>query len=99
MDNRLLTALALTAGLLLDPSAFAQDDPAAEETTQEDSDAPEVRYKAKTEIDFGDRRVDGTIRRPIGSYTSAMRDQQFNPLVELRKNFDKEIVESVYSVR
>ena len=63
------------------------------------STAKEVRYKAKTEIDFGERKVNGGISGPMGVYADSLADQQWNPLIRLRRNFDREILASVDGVR
>ena len=99
MRYPLFATLTLSAGLLLAPSAFAQDEQPDDDAPAADSEAPEVRYKPKTEIEFDPRNVDGGISGPVGAYSPAMRNQQFNPLVRLKKDFDQEIVNSVYVVR
>jgi len=60
---------------------------------------PTVRYKKKTEIDFEDVTVDGALKRPHGSYMLEKRQSRFNPLIKLKENFDREMLESVEQIR
>ena len=99
MIYRALATILVTSTLLFASNAFAQEDPSGDDASGETAAQPEIRYKAKTEIDFGDRKVSGSIRGPMGVYSESLRDQTFNPLVLLKKDFDREMVESVHSVR
>ena len=58
-----------------------------------------VRYKKKTEIDFDDVNIDGALKQPHGSYLLEKRQTNFNPLITLKENFDKEIHDSVQEIR
>jgi len=58
-----------------------------------------IRYKKKTEIDFEDVSVEGALKRPHGSYLLEKRHSRFNPLIKLKDNFDKEMIDSVQQVR
>ena len=60
---------------------------------------PKIQYKKKTEIDFEDVNVEGALKRPHGSYILDKRGSSFNPLIKLKENWDKEMVDSVNQVR
>ena len=64
---------------------------------QEDEDS--VRYKKKTEIDFEDVSVDGELKKPHGAYLLDKRQSSFNPLIKLKADFNKEMIESVTQIR
>lgn len=85
--RRFLTSLlaALIAVAFAAP-AMAQDD-------------QNVRYKKKTEIDFEDVGVDGELKKPHGAYLLDKRQSTFNPLIRLKEDFNKEMIESVNQVR
>ncbi len=77
----------LTAFLLVPATASSQDD------------GPNIRYKKKTEIDFEDVNVEGALKVPHGSYLLEKRQSRFNPLIRLKENFNKEMLDSVQQVR
>ena len=60
---------------------------------------PKIQYKKKTEIDFEDVKVEGTLKRPHGSYILDKRGSSFNPLIKLKENWDQEMIDSVNQVR
>jgi hypothetical protein len=64
---------------------------------EEDEDS--VRYKKKTEIDFEDVSVDGELKKPHGAYLLDKRQSSFNPLINLKTEFNKEMIESVNQIR
>lgn len=84
----LRTLLALTALLVAAP-AFAQD---------EDS-GRQIKYKERTDIDFEAVDVTGEMVKPSGQLLMEATRQQFNPLIRLRENFDKEMKQSVDEVK
>jgi hypothetical protein len=86
------------------PYTAAGAEPATE--SQSDISSPglpapanEVLYQAKTEIDFGERKVNGKLSGPMGIYADSLADQRWNPLIRLRRSFDREILASVDGVR
>lgn len=96
----LALALALAIGMTALPSAQAEERlPADSQVTVPVESAPEIRYKAKTEIDFGERKVEGQLVGPAGSLALARADQSWNPLIRLRSNFDQEMESSVLAIR
>lgn len=74
------------------------EEPEVEESSEQKNEV-EVRYKAKTEIDFGVRKVAGAIDAPAGVYSASLADAQWNPLIRLKTNFEPEITASVEEIR
>ncbi|HCP44702.1 MAG TPA: hypothetical protein DIU15_01510 [Deltaproteobacteria bacterium] len=87
--KRLVTALltALLAMAFAVPIAVAQDDES------------QVRYKKKTEIDFEDVSIDGELKKPHGAYLLDKRQSSFNPLINLKYEFNQEMIDSVNQIR
>ena len=86
------TVLALSVGLLVSGSAFAQEDV--------DSDSGrQIKYKERTEIDFEGVDVDGQLVKPSGVLLMEVKRSQFNPLIRMRENFDKEMRQSIDEVK
>ena len=71
---------------LLTAIAFGQDD-------------REIRYQKETEIDFEALDVDGVLVKPQGSLIIERSGVNFNPLIELRMDWEKEMVLSVKEVK
>ena len=90
-----LRTLLFCSCFLLAAPVFAQSDEAPEE------EAPaNIRYKEKTEIDFGERRVDAAIAAPMGYFgVGGLPERPTKPLVTLKADFNREMSESVSAVR
>jgi len=88
MLRTLLPLLAATAFVGLSTTAMAQDD-----------STRSVKYKERTEIDFDGVDVSGELVKPQGSLLMDRKKAQFNPLIELRENFNAEMRESVNEVK
>lgn len=88
MLRTLLPIIAATTLLGLSTSAMAQDD-----------SNRAVKYKERTEIDFDGVDVSGELVKPQGSLLMDRKKAQFNPLIELRENFNAEMRESVNEVK
>lgn len=58
-----------------------------------------VKYKARTEIDFEGVDVSGELVKPSGSLLLDRRKAKFNPLIQLRENFNPEMRESINEVK
>ncbi len=84
--------LILSLVSLLTP-AFAADRDAAQ------ADNPNVRYQAVTELTYDDVELTGELQRPANQLVLERRRATFNPLVQLRVDFDAEMAESVDQVR
>lgn len=67
---------------------FAHADP------PETSEDVEIRYRARTEIDFEGVDVAGILVRPQGSLILDRKRGAFNPLIRLREEFNEEITNS-----
>ncbi len=57
--------------------------------------AEDVRYRKKTVIDFEDVLLEGELKKPAGAYITERRELQFNNLIKVRTNFEKEMFKSV----
>ena len=77
-------------GTLLSTSSFAQD---------RDAQGREVRYNARTEIDFDGVDVQGELVKPAGQLLLDRRKANFNPLIRLREHFNDEMKRSVDQVK
>ena len=71
---------------LITALAFRQDD-------------REIRYQKETEIDFEALDVDGVLVKPQGSLIIERSGVNFNPLIELRMDWEKEMAHSVNSIK
>lgn len=88
MTRMMLPALAVALLAGLSTSALAQDD-----------SGRSVKYKERTEIDFDGVDVSGELVKPAGSLLIDRKKAQFNPLIELRENFNAEMRESINEVK
>ena len=85
-----MTRLALAAVFAVLPTvAFADED------AQLDTDERTVVYAERTELEFEGFNVDGALVKPVGVSVSVRRVGEFNPMIQLRTDFDAEIVESL----
>ena len=79
----------IATSLFLTPlAAFASDD-----------DEDRVVYKQKTEIDFEDLEIEGALQKPQSALILERKKAQFNPLIQLRANFNAEMEQSVDEVK
>ena len=60
---------------------------------------PQVIYKQKTEIDFEGFEIEGELFKPEGALISERQAAPFNPLIQLRTNFQQEMSQSVQEVK
>ncbi|MEM6928852.1 MAG: hypothetical protein AAF602_18075 [Myxococcota bacterium] len=74
------------AFLMVSSTAFAQDSGRSER---------QVKYKQRTVIDFEGVDVTGTLVRPSGALVLERRKADFNPLIKLRSDFDREMKQSL----
>ncbi len=85
--NKLLTLVALS---FLSTSAFAQEF---------DEEGNKIMYKDKTEIDFEGVEVEGELVKPQGALLLERKKASFNPLIQLRENFNLEMSQSVNDIK
>ena len=82
-------------GILLFTAVAMAGDPPAEEATEE----RKVVYKQRTEIDFEGLEIEGQLIKPTGALLLERKTAAFNPLIELRRDFNIEISESTKEIR
>lgn len=56
-------------------------------------------YKKRTEIDFEAVDITGVMVKPQGSVIIERRKAEFNPLIRIRTDFNKEIADSVRDIK
>ena len=60
---------------------------------------PRVVYDKRTELDMGELRVDSVIKKPLGAGVVGRRTTTFNPLISLKLEFEREMIDSVNQIR
>ena len=60
---------------------------------------PKVIYKKETEIDFEGLEIEGELLKPSGSIISERKPAPFNPLIQLRTDFNIEMRQSVIDIK
>lgn len=80
----IIFALFLFAGVL-----------SAQEGPETDEQGRLVKYREKTVIDFEDVMLEGQIKKPSGQFLIDRSKTKFNSLINLKKDFNKELVRSV----
>jgi hypothetical protein len=73
-------------------TAFADD-------SEEQPSDRQVIYKQRTEIDFEGIEIEGTLVRPQGALILDRKRGSFNPLIQLREDFEPELNNSVDLIR
>jgi hypothetical protein len=66
---------------------------------QEEPDDRKVVYKKKTEIDFEGLDVSGELVKPSGALLLDRKRASFNPLINIRKDFNAEMSASVDEIK
>lgn len=65
-------------------------------TAQEtDEEGRLIKYREKTVIDFEDVMLEGQIKKPSGSFLMDRSKTKFDSLINLKQDFNKELVRSV----
>ena len=64
-----------------------------------DDEDRKVIYKSTTEIDFEDLEIEGNLQKPQSALVLERKKAQFNPLIQLRLNFNPEIEQSVDDIK
>jgi len=65
----------------------------------QDTEGQKVIYKQKTEIDFEGLEIEGQLLKPHGSIITERKQATFNPLIQLRTDFSREMKESVKEIK
>ena len=72
---------------------FASDTPATTSTSVPKGNTDRrVIYKKRTNINFDDAIVEGTVSNPEGVYVVTPPEKQFGSLLKLRPNFHRELM-------
>lgn len=67
----------------------------AAEDEDTDEQGRKIQYRQKTVIDFEDVMLEGQIKKPSGSFLMDRSKKKFNSLINLKRDFNKELVRSV----
>jgi len=62
--------------------------------TEKRSDGSTVKYKKKTSYDFEGLGVEAMADKPTGAYISNIKDVKARSMIQIRKDFDAEVLES-----
>ena len=65
----------------------------------EDEQETKVVYKQQTEIDFEGLEIEGQMLKPHGAVIQERKGAAFNPLIQLRTNFQVEMSQSVADIK
>lgn len=68
-------------------------------SASEDEKESNFVYKQKTEIDFEDLEIEGTLQKPQSALVLERKKANFNPLVKLRTDWNDEIDQSTDEVK
>lgn len=63
------------------------------------AEEPKIIYKEKTEIDFEALDIEGRTKKPMQSLITEQTRAIFNPLVQIRKEWHLEMIESVDDIQ
>ena len=91
MLRKIMTVLLIAPFCGVSLTAMAQD--------ADDDSSRNVKYKARTEIDFEGVDVSGELVKPSGSLLLDRRKANFNPLIQLRMDFAQEMSQSVIEIK
>ena len=65
----------------------------------QDEPSPQIFYKQETEIDFEGLEIEGELLKPHGAIVQERKGAAFNPLIQLRTNFQQEMSQSVSEIK
>lgn len=94
MKRALSLCLALTFALTLSGVAIAQQ----QDDDDDDDRDRRVIYRPVTNIDFGEKDIEGVLKRPHIKLLHGDNAPVFDPLMRLRTDFDREILGSVHEL-
>ena len=67
--------------------------------TAQAQESSDIRYQKKTEIDFDALELTGEMVKPQGSLIIERSNVRFNPLIELRTDFNPEMSKSINLIK
>jgi hypothetical protein len=65
----------------------------------DDTEQPRVIYKEVTTLEFEDFELEGSIKKPAGEMILERRLADFSPMIDLRKDFNKEMEMSISQIK
>lgn len=65
----------------------------------EDQKEDKTQYKNVTEIDFEDLEIEGSLQRPENKLIVDRKKASFNPLINLRQDWNEEMSQSVNEIK
>ena len=68
-------------------------------STAEAQEEKNIQYQKRTEIDFDALDISGEMVKPQGSLLMERTKTKFNPLIELRMDFNPEMSQSVNNIK
>ena len=81
----------IATAMLVALAASGAEKPAAVKVVQQPD---KVVVRKRTVVDFGDVTVEGELIKPEGSYVLNRNKTRFEPLIQLRDDFDAELRKS-----
>lgn len=64
-----------------------------------DAQEKDITYNKRTEIDFEALDVEGSLVKPQGALLIERGNVRFNPLIELRRDFNPEMASSINLIK
>ena len=64
-----------------------------------DAQEKDITYSKRTEIDFEALDVEGSLVKPQGALLIERGNVRFNPLIELRRDFNPEMASSINLIK
>jgi len=92
MRRALALCLALGFALTLSGVAFAQ------QQDDDDEDRRRIYYRPVTNIDFGEKDIQGVLQGPPVKFIRGDEAPVFDPLMKTREHFNREIMQSVHEL-
>lgn len=62
------------------------------------ADEPSVIYKKETTIDFESVEIEGQLKKPNGTLIAERKNIMFNPLVQIREEWNNEMIQSLNEI-
>jgi|688.fasta_scaffold47395_9 hypothetical protein len=88
MKNSIIKTVIATSLFFAPLAAFAGED-----------EEGRVTYRQKTEIDFEELEIEAPLQKPQSALILERKKAQFNPLIQLRTNFNPEMEQSIDEIK